>query len=53
MADETTPVARRAPIYHSLFFQLAVAIVAGIVVGWSAPGHCGHRDRPVVEPVRS
>ncbi len=38
MADETPLVARRAPLYRSLFFQLAVAIVAGIVVGWSAPG---------------
>jgi len=38
MADETPQVAQRAPIYRSLFFQLAVAIVAGIVVGWTAPG---------------
>jgi aerobic C4-dicarboxylate transport protein len=37
MADVTTPVAQRAPIYRSLFFQLAVAIVAGIVVGWTVP----------------
>jgi aerobic C4-dicarboxylate transport protein len=34
MSEET---AQRAPIHRSLFFQLAVAIVAGIVVGWSAP----------------
>jgi aerobic C4-dicarboxylate transport protein len=37
MSEETTAVAQRAPIYRSLYFQLLVAIVAGIVVGWSAP----------------
>ena len=37
MSEETTTVAQRAPIYRSLYFQLLVAIVAGIVVGWSAP----------------
>src|ERR687893_1213378 len=37
MSEETSTVAQRAPIYRSLYFQLLVAIVAGIVVGWSAP----------------
>jgi aerobic C4-dicarboxylate transport protein len=37
MPEETTAVAQRAPIYRSLYFQLLVAIVAGIVVGWAAP----------------
>jgi aerobic C4-dicarboxylate transport protein len=37
MSEETASVAQRAPIYRSLYFQLLVAIVAGIVVGWSAP----------------
>ncbi|QYN35161.1 C4-dicarboxylate transporter DctA [Pseudonocardia sp. DSM 110487] len=37
MPEQTTEVAQRAPIYRSLFFQLAVAIVAGIVVGWTVP----------------
>jgi aerobic C4-dicarboxylate transport protein len=37
MAEETTLVARRAPIYRSLYVQLLVAIVAGIVVGWTVP----------------
>lgn len=37
MPEETTTVAQRAPIYRSLYFQLLVAIVAGIVVGWSVP----------------
>jgi len=37
MSEEITAVAQRAPIYRSLFFQLAVAIVAGIVVGWTVP----------------
>jgi aerobic C4-dicarboxylate transport protein len=43
MSDQTTtaagePAARtRKPIYTSLFFQLMVAIVAGVLVGWLAP----------------
>lgn len=37
MAEETTLVAQRAPIYRSLYVQLLVAIVAGIVVGWTVP----------------
>ena len=37
MSEETSTVAQRAPIYRSLYFQLLVAIVAGIVVGWTAP----------------
>jgi aerobic C4-dicarboxylate transport protein len=37
MSEDTTAVAQRAPIYRSLYFQLLVAIVAGIVVGWTAP----------------
>jgi aerobic C4-dicarboxylate transport protein len=37
MPEETTAVAQRAPIYRSLYFQLLVAIVAGVVVGWTAP----------------
>jgi aerobic C4-dicarboxylate transport protein len=37
MSEETAMVAQRAPIHRSLFFQLAVAIVAGIVVGWTVP----------------
>lgn len=35
-ADQVTRT--RAPLYTSLFFQLMVAIVAGIVVGWLFPG---------------
>src|SRR5918997_4041177 len=37
MPEQATEVAQRAPLYRSLFFQLAVAIVAGILVGWTAP----------------
>ena len=43
MSDQPTtaaaePAARaRKPIYTSLFFQLMVAIVAGVLVGWLAP----------------
>jgi aerobic C4-dicarboxylate transport protein len=41
MPGETSEVAQaaaRTPIYRSLFFQLLVAIVAGIAVGWAWPG---------------
>jgi aerobic C4-dicarboxylate transport protein len=43
MSDQTTTAAAepaataRKPIYTSLFFQLMVAIVAGVLVGWLAP----------------
>jgi aerobic C4-dicarboxylate transport protein len=43
MSDHTTTAAAepaaptRKPIYTSLFFQLMVAIVAGVLVGWLAP----------------
>ena len=33
--SDAVPV--RKPIYTSLFFQLVVAIVAGVLVGWLAP----------------
>ena len=33
----TDPPRTRTPLYRSLFLQLAVAIVAGILVGWLAP----------------
>ena len=35
---DTEQQPRRKPIYTSLFFQLTVAIVAGVLVGWLAPG---------------
>jgi len=42
------PAPRRPPLYRSLFFQLLVAIVAGILVGWLAPGF-GANLKPVAD----
>jgi len=42
------PPPRRPPLYRSLFFQLLVAIVAGILVGWLAPGF-GANLKPVAD----
>jgi len=38
----------RPPLYRSLFFQLLVAIVAGILLGWLAPG-VGANLKPVAD----
>ena len=36
-STDTDAPSTRPPLYRSLFFQLLVAIVAGILVGWLAP----------------
>jgi aerobic C4-dicarboxylate transport protein len=46
--DSVTAPPPRAPLYRSLFFQLLVAIVAGIVVGALAPGF-GATLKPVAD----
>jgi aerobic C4-dicarboxylate transport protein len=38
----SAPVRRRTPLYKSLFFQLIVAIAAGVMVGWLWPAFAGH-----------
>lgn len=46
--DTTSAPADRPPLYRSLFFQLLVAIVAGILVGWLAPSF-GATLKPVAD----
>jgi aerobic C4-dicarboxylate transport protein len=48
MSEETATVAQRAPIYRSLYFQLLVAIVAGIAVGWTVPDF-GANLKPIAD----
>ena len=47
MPEEAT-TAQRAPIYRSLYVQLLVAIVAGIIVGWTVPDF-GAALRPIAD----
>jgi aerobic C4-dicarboxylate transport protein len=46
--SEETATAQRAPIYRSLYFQLLVAIVAGIAVGWTVPDF-GANLKPIAD----